>query len=166
MYYFGENSAITKVLKTQSRAFWFGMRALNGKDAGVHYETNLGKVTNTKKKYFVCGEHKGCFVEEYDRITRDKKSEHFFFVTSKGEFCRYYSESAMFGGNGPSQEVFTFMHSSVAGVREIRAVVKGDKVVDIKDEDREIYHRLNIARCGALANLHALEGKEEKDVSL
>ena len=65
----------------------------------------------------------------------------------------------------PAQEVYTADNSD-GSVDEIRLFVSGDEVVKIKDEDKELYRKLNLQRKATLGALASIEAGREEDFSL
>lgn len=166
MYQFDEKSAITKVLKKQKKIFNLEMRKLRGKNSGLGKAQVDGANYTACDTFFVNGEYWGCERVTYDKLTGEKKNAHFFFITNKGEFVRFWKESDMIDVNGPCQEVYTILGPEGKISTEIRVIADGDKIVSIKEEDKELYRRLNIARRGTLANLHVLQERGDKNAEL
>ena len=162
MYIFNIDSAIGKVISSQRRAFWKGFSKLKGQSRGIESVATKKGDEVSRKTYFVYGAHRGCAEEIYDVYTRDRKNKKFFFITTNGEFVRFWSEKDMFNLPGPSQHVYTVLSSDGKSVYEIRAMVDEENNKEVvKEEDMELYHRLFIARKGAEANLKLLQYKED-----
>ena len=167
MYHFEEKSAIAKVLSEQRREFLREMHSLrkasNG-GSGVKVKEKIVNGNKVVNKFFVLGDRlHGWTKEIFDVATRDKKGEYFFFWMN-GIFCRYFNETSMFDIN-PAQEVYTADNSD-GSVDEIRLFVSGDEVVEIKDEDKELYRKLNLQRKATLGALESIEAGREEDFSL
>lgn len=164
MYRFEVKSVIGKVINSQKRSFVSEIAALKGKERGIFKKQKKDGDMMIVKTYFVESNIKGCVEEDYDVYTRDMKNKKFFFFTDKGEFVRFWKEQDMFGGNGLGQHVYTVLPKGSGDIVEIRAMVdEGAKKVVVKDEDKEEYKRLCLARKEAEKILYgsSIENEDE-----
>lgn len=162
MYQFNEYSAIAKVLEKQRKTFLTKINALRKTatdGCGMKSEDSYKKNTRHADTFFIFdNRYHGWSHEEFDLVAREKKNEYFFFWMN-GYFCRYWREDSMFDGLDTVQEVYTFRHSDDKNVQEIRVQVSGEKVVRIKEEDKQLYHKLDLQRKATLSALHSLENE-------
>lgn len=163
MYQFNESSVIAKVLEKQRKNFLSKMNALRKnarQGCASKSEDTYKKDTHHFDKYFIFdNRYHGWWHEEFDMVAREKKNEYFFFWMN-GYFCRYWREDSMFNGMEQVQEVYTFRHSDDKNAQEIRVQVSGEKVVRIKEEDKQFYHKLDLQRKATMGALSSLENND------